>query len=313
MLGNVKEKGKKILILITIIMLLTQISIKIFEIKNNKNLKSILKNNLDGYQNINTEYEEIYNEVEQKGGIETIENEIVLQTKISNENKEQIISLNKKIEELNRKNIFIEEELINLKQQSNNEFVIERKITYNQFPLYPTGCESVALYILLKYNDIEITVDEIINELKKGELPYTISGSAYGGNPEKEFIGDPRNDYSYGVYNEPLKQIALKYKDGIISKIGMEFEEMLNIVKEKRPVLVWTTINLTLPYISQSWIYKPTGEIINWISGEHAVVVIGYNDTQIIVSDPYTGTIRYLDKELFKNRYNYLGKRVLYY
>ena len=38
-----------------------------------------------------------------------------------------------------------------------------------------------------------------------------------------------------------------------------------------------------------------------------------YNDSQIIVSDPYTGTIRYFDKELFKSRYNYLGKRALYY
>lgn len=88
---------------------------------------------------------------------------------------------------------------------------------------------------------------------------------------------------------------------------------MLNIVKDNRPVLVWTSTNLSKPYISKSWTYKDTGETIKWIAGEHAVVVIGYNDSQIIVSDPYTGTIRYFDKELFKSRYNYLGKRALYY
>ena len=88
---------------------------------------------------------------------------------------------------------------------------------------------------------------------------------------------------------------------------------MLEILKNNKAILVWTTINLTEPFISKSWIYEPTGEIINWISGEHAVVVVGCTDSQIIVSDPYTGTIRDFDKKTFKKRYDYLGKRALYY
>lgn len=310
-----KIKGKKqtLITLLTTIIILMLTLINILEITNNIKLKRILQNNLSGYKNINTEYEEIYNEIEQNNGIEAIENEIGLQTRIAKENEELIVLLNNDLKELKQKNSLLEQQLILKKTNPSNEYIIERKITYNQFPEYPTGCESAALHILLKYHNIEITLEQIINDLKKGELPYIVSGKMYGGNPELEFIGDPKNDYSYGVYNEPLKEIALKYKDGIISKIGMEFEDVLNIVKENRPVLVWVTINLIEPHISQTWIYRPTGETIKWISGEHAVVVIGYNDKEVIASDPYTGTIRYFDKETFEERYNFLGKRVLYY
>ena len=33
----------------------------------------------------------------------------------------------------------------------------------------------------------------------------------------------------------------------------------------------------------------------------------------IIVSDPYTGSIRYYDRSLFISRSNYLGKRAVWY
>lgn len=206
---------------------------------------------------------------------------------------------------------FTETEEIIIQKSLKN--LISEAVTYSQFPNYPTGCESVALYILLKYYDVEITPNDIINNLNKGVLPYYENGILYGGNPELEFIGNPYTSYSYGVYNKPLADVANLYKEGINSEIGMDFSKVLELIDQNRPVLVWNTIRLSAPYISTSWIYKPTGEVINWISGEHAVVVIGYNDYNIIVSDPYTGMIEYYDRTVFIDRYNYLGKRALYY
>ena len=43
--------------------------------------------------------------------------------------------------------------------------------------------------------------------------------------------------------------------------------------------------------ICTNWIYKPTGEKINWICKLHSVVVIGYNKNKVFVSDSYTGKI----------------------
>ena len=191
--------------------------------------------------------------------------------------------------------------------------MINNVITFNQYPTYYTGCESVALYILLKYYNIDVTVDGIIEKLPKGSLPYQEENITYGGNPELEFIGNPYNKDSYGVYDYPIQQVADQYRENITNSTGKSLNEMLEIVKENRPVLVWNSMGMALPYISTSWIYKPTGKKIDWIANEHAVVIIGYSDSKIIISDPMGGKIKYLDRNTFEQRYNYYGKRNLYY
>lgn len=219
--------------------------------------------------------------------------------------------LNRIIEE--RRQIEEQRRLEQIRRIEASTVKIETEITYSQFPNYPTGCESIALKILLEYNGIYTSGDEIIDRLKKGQLPYKIEDEMYGGNPEIEFIGDPRNDYSYGVYNTPIAEVASTFKGNVQNREGMELEEILNLINENRPVMVWTTINNLPSRISSIWIYRPTGEKIYWKENEHAVVIIGYNDEQVIVSDPYTGRITRYNRQTFKENYNYMGKRAVYY
>ena len=300
-----KKIINKILLALTLISLISILSYLVYNYINLSKEKNNLKETYDEKEHINSDYISLFNTVvKEVGSFEKIENETELLSRKYTENEELLTLLEEDLDRLNKENNVVESEIIQKEkiiEERKKLVLIEDSITYNQFPKYPTGCESIALYILLKYNGVNnVTPEDIINNLRKGELPYKTDDGVFGGNPEVEFIGDPRNNYSYGVYNKPLADVANKYKSGINSKIGMSFEDMLNIVKEKRPVLVWTTINLSKPYSGTSWIYKETGEVINWISGEHAVVVIGYNDNNIIVSDPYTGTIRYFDRNLFK-------------
>lgn len=311
------KKIKKVIIISIIAICIGLTAYQINEInKNNKQIEEI-QTQIQEKEKISQEYTELYNEITKEvDDIENVSKKINLLKRTIKENDELYTLLQQDLENLKEQNNKLEKELIRLTNQKKNEestFILADKITYNQFPNYPTGCESVALHILLKYNGINAPVEEIISKLKKGELPYQVGDKKYGGNPEIEFIGNPKSRYSYGVYNKPLADVANTFQSNITSKKGLKFEEMLEIVKEGKPVLVWTTINLSKPYISQSWTYRPTGETINWISGEHAVVVIGFNQKQIIISDPYTGTIRYLDKATFESRYNYLGRRALYY
>ena len=307
---------KKISIIISLVLILTlgyngyHLYVKYDKINN-------LKNEISSREKVDEEYVTLLDSItEEVGSFDKIENKVGLLERNYNDNEELLGLLEEDLERLQKENNSVEEMIIRIEEEikaRERRRYISGNFIYSQFPKYPTGCESVALYLLLRYNGIDASIESIIDKLKKGELPYENAGVVYGGNPEIEFIGDPRNNYSYGVYNKPLADVANIYKNGINSKIGLEFNDMLNIVKDNRPVLVWTSTNLSKPYISKSWTYKDTGETIKWISGEHAVVVIGYNDSQIIVSDPYTGTIRYFDQELFKSRYNYLGKRALYY
>ena len=193
-------------------------------------------------------------------------------------------------------------------------YLISNVMKINQYSVgYPTGCESAALTILLNYWGCRVSIGEVVKILPKGEQPYYENNIKYGGNPYIEFIGHPKNWYSYGVYDIPIENVANSFKSGIINGRGMSINDVLKIVKQGRPVIVWNSMNLSVPHISNSWIYKKTGERINWLADLHALVVVGYNDNQIITSDSLTGTLRYFDRKTFESRYNAFGKRALYY
>ena len=186
--------------------------------------------------------------------------------------------------------------------------------TENQFPDYPTGCESVALYTLLKYYNIEISIDDIINKLPKGEIPHYKGDIMYGGDPEREFLGDPKTKNGYGVYEKPIEKIANSYKKGIKNITGSPLNNILKLVKKGYPVQVWTSIDCKEPKISnKTWIDKKTDKKIIWKQPFHSLIIIGYTKDQIITADPHEGKIKYYEKKDFEKAYNFFGKRALYY
>ena len=285
-------------------------NVNLSEIETEKEILSKEVTNLLKEENMTTEtFDEDMNKLKETND-ELMNNLTNLSNKVSklNVNKDNLISeytvLNNEYEELKRQR---EEEL------RRNTIIISNVPTINQYPNYPTGCESVALTILLKYYGVNVTPDNVIASLKKGDKPYKENDVQYGGNPNIEFVGSPYQSDSYGVYNNPIVEVAQTYKPGAIVRTGMAFEEIIDLVNHGRPVIAWTSMNLALPYISDSWIYKPTGEKINWKAQEHAVVVIGYNDENIIISDPLTGTVRYQSRKTFESRYNYYGRMAVYY
>lgn len=111
---------------------------------------------------------------------------------------------------------------------------LEGIIAINQYPNYPTGCESVSLYILLRYYNIDITIEKIIATLPKGKVPTNHSKNNIGGNPDREFLGDPKKTQSLGVYNKPIAQTANKFKKGAIARNGLELDEIKAIIKKRK-------------------------------------------------------------------------------
>ena len=316
---------KKIYITLTIIISTMLIICITYTLKQNKKtLEEInrLEKIIDLKQETNREYAYLLKKTENID----IKQEISNKEYIINENSNRIENLQNTVSQLQEENLDVSEELEEIKNQILEEQIrkerqeleattvkMEREITYSQFPDYPTGCESASLYILLKYYDVDVTTEQIVDALKKGSLPYKIEDEMYGGNPEEEFVGDPRNDYSYGVYNKPIAEVAETFKPNVQNVEGLELEQVLEIVSENRPVMVWTTIGNLPSRISEIWLDRTTGEKIYWKENEHAVVIIGYNSKQVIVSDPYTGRITKYYKEIFKENYNYMGKKAVYY
>lgn len=289
-------------------------------IKNNTVIEELENNNLIINDKINLEnIKEEKNILEEQ--TQTVFKNDDIET-VFNTQKEITESLTEELTILENKIINLESNLNNLQKEynrlykeyeENNTFYITNVPLINQYPDFPTGCESIALTILLNYYGVMVTPDDIISSLPKGTMPYTKNGITYGGNPEIEFVGNPYSMNSYGMYEKPLAEAANKFKPGIKIATGTSFDEILEVVKQGKPVIVWTAMYLASPYISTSWIYEPTGETIYWKANEHAVVLIGYTPNKVIISDPIGGQVKYQSLSIFRDRYNYYGKKALYY
>lgn len=314
-------------ITICIVILTNSYSKYSYALKNNKTLYREANNlnivDKDGNININDKVEEkntLINDIKDKLKIEEYSDEEIdeLMDNIENNNskiEEEITNLLKTKEKLIKKKNTLNKqyEVLYEKYKLEQETVIIDGVsTILQFPKYPTGCESVALTILLNYHGYDVSVDDVISKLKLGPKPFLKENIWYGGNPELEFIGSPYDRESYGVYEKPIYDVAKVYSSNVVMGTGKSLTSVLEIVKNGNPVMVWISYNLTVPYISASWIYEPTMEKIEWKSGEHVVVIIGYNSKQVIVSDPYSGNVKYFNRSTFENRYNYFGKKNIY-
>ena len=334
---------KKIYILLLLIIILISISTSIYFVninmfKGNKEYYNYFKEEklvgVDGSINLSSiklEEENLYKEILTMFESDNYDYDFYI--KLINDRKnsnsdieKEIDTLSNKISDLESKKKSLNDEynvLVkkydNLKKQQNAvKVTVNQNNNYNfplinQNPNYPTGCESVALTMLLKYYGISVNPDMVISRLKKGDLPYYENGIMYGGNPEVEFVGNPYSKSSYGVYEKPIIEVANSFKNGIKGGSNIPFNQVINLVKNGTPVMVWTSMNLSLPYISKSWIYKPTGETISWKANEHAVVIVGANDSSVMIADPIGGKLKTYSKSLFEQRYNYYGKRALYY
>lgn len=318
---------KKLLVLVFVLVDIVMLIICVNLRSDYNNKTNLLDAMLDG-SNYNDELANM--ELEKDNILDNIKNEIgvnlddvdtfdEIKNKLDNNYKELC---EKNIELVNRREQ-LKEQKKNLKktyaeileeEEKKNTYMISNVPKTNQYSMgYPTGCESAALRNLLKFWGVSVSMREIVDILPKGDLPYYEGNIRYGGNPYLEFIGHPSSYSSYGVFEKPIMEVANVFKSGIIDGTGMSLDDVLSVVKEGRPVIVWVSMNMAVPYVSKTWTYKPTGEKISWMANEHALLVVGYNSGQVIVTDSLNGGIRYYDKKVFKSRYNTYGKRALYY
>ena len=187
-------------------------------------------------------------------------------------------------------------------------------VEFCQYPDYPTGCESVALYMLLKYYGVQVTVEDIYAMLPMGEQPWEDeNGVRRGANPEREFVGDPRSEYSYGVFNGPIAMVAGQFKPGVKSVTGAGIDDIKAILDKGDPVLAWY-VSAPMREIMYRWSWlDEEGCLVRWPGGEHAVVICGYDDTSLTYRDPNAGGTVVIDYGTFEKSFTELGGRIVYY
>ena len=170
-----------------------------------------------------------------------------------------------------------------------------------------TGCESVTAVMLLQYLGIDISIyDFIDNYLDKAPFE-TRDGILYGPNPYEVFAGDPYDTEAMGCYAPVIKnslERILGDTYDVIDETGNDLPALAEkYIDSGMPLIVWATIDLKDIIVGPVW-KLDSGEDFTWLSNEHCMLLVGYDDEHYIFNDPWqnNGVIAY-DKNTVLDRY----------
>ncbi|WNS78293.1 C39 family peptidase [Domibacillus sp. DTU_2020_1001157_1_SI_ALB_TIR_016] len=163
----------------------------------------------------------------------------------------------------------------------------------NQMPELPRGCEVTSLAMLLQDAGVNADKMTLAKEIKRDLTPMTKqNGKTYFGNPHTGFVGDMYSFETpgYGVYNEPIFELAERYLPGKVENItGESFDSIINKLKDNKTV--WIITNATFDVLGEeefrTW-ETPDGPV-EITYREHSVLVTGFDENYIYFNDPLTG------------------------
>lgn len=185
----------------------------------------------------------------------------------------------------------------------------------DQMAHFPSGCESTAAVMALRYAGVNISVADFVDKHlpKSSDFSYK-DGQKYGPSPYEYFLGDPRSANAYGCMAPVIERAmtsVLGGSDRIRTATGMTMPELCErYISNGIPVLVWATIEMTNPGYTDSWIL-PDGTKYTWPTNEHCLVLIGYDEKRYYFNDPYSGRARSCLRELGEQRYSDLGSQAI--
>lgn len=209
------------------------------------------------------------------------------------------------------------EETTNYEQPANTPPIKLLDVPYiTQTAKYPSGCESVSAVMALNYAGYKITPEEFIdNYLPKASVPYTENGKCFGYNPSKVFLGDPYSKKGWGCYfpviGRCLNQIIDKNSHNVVNLHNATLGELCHYIDNDTPVIIWATQGMSSPKKSQSWTLIEDGSVFTWVSPNHCLLFVGYDDTGYYFNDPLTHKNCRYPADIVEKRYSSMGKQAL--
>lgn len=177
-----------------------------------------------------------------------------------------------------------------------------------QYPELPTGCEMTSLAIALNYFGLSVDkcdlADRYLDKKPVGEADFY-----------QFFVGDPRDESSFGCYAPVVVNAANRYLDQAGSEMeaydytGSELKDLFPFLDAGVPVIIWATLDLAEGSYTVTW--NIDGKDLTWFSPEHCMVLVGYGQKTVWVADPVYGKIRDFPMELFESRYQDLHQQAV--
>ena len=184
----------------------------------------------------------------------------------------------------------------------------------SQYPDYPTGCESVTAVMALNYAGVSVSVNGFIdNHLPCDNRFHELDGLLYGPDPYAVFVGDPRSAQSYGCMAPVIEQALRSCVGGqrVVNTTGETLSALCsNYVDNGIPVILWATMEMRPVGSGRTW-FLPDGRQFTWPSGEHCLLLVGYNEREYFFNDPRHGAVVAYDKNSVEVAYASLGKQSL--
>lgn len=182
---------------------------------------------------------------------------------------------------------------------------------------YPTGCESVCAVMDLQYYGVDLSVEEFIdNYLPLGDAPHVNAQGEYVGcDPREAFPGSPYEESGWGCYSPVIEKALVRAledsgrKDLAVARLdGSTLEDLYGrYVSQGVPVLLWATIGMEEPVVSQTFTIQGTGEAFDWVYPMHCLLWVGEAGDSWLFHDPLAGEAVAYSKSQVERAYRGLG------
>jgi uncharacterized protein YvpB len=174
-------------------------------------------------------------------------------------------------------------------------------------PRLYNGCEVTSLAMILNFWGIEVSKNDLANQIKHVPLNYN---DGTNGNPNVGFVGNMEDGPGLGVYHGPIFDLAQIYgKDKIEDLTKQPFSTLLENVAHGLPVWVITTTSFSPVSSLESWT-TPEGTV-DITYNMHSVVITGYNQESIFINDPYGTKNKQVDRQGFIKAWEQMGSQAI--
>ena len=208
----------------------------------------------------------------------------------------------------------------------------------------PKGSEIASAVMAMQYFGAFIDVNSFYDCFMSNE--YYNSAATINPNPNKVFLGDPKNINSIingctNVYLADKMQVCLnnastEYANNNDKNFSVNILDNYslsslcsNYIDNNEPVIIWATVGMTDNCSSLTWIAKddPNNNnsnniTVNYIYEHQCFLLVGYNDDYYFFKDPQrfgncgdedNGTDRYVkySKSIVETAYNIMGKKAV--
>ncbi|MED4652754.1 C39 family peptidase [Bacillus pseudomycoides] len=182
-----------------------------------------------------------------------------------------------------------------------------------QLPELDRGCEVTSLAMMLQYAGVSVGKMTLADEIQK----VAFSNDGVRGNPHEGFVGNiyTFSESGYGVYHEPLFQLANKYlPNQVVDLTGENINEIYKTVKEGKPVVMITNATYAPLDENEFDTWETDAGNVSITYNEHCILLVGYDKELVYIHDPLSDTASVsVPRESFEQAWVQMGSQAISY